>query len=275
MDYYVYKIQAAAQWAEIIQAFMGEMPFDTFKDNDTGFDAYIPANAHSAEVEESVGALKENFPFEHVKERIVAQNWNKIWESNFNTVLVGQFCGIRADFHPPFEKVEHEIVINPKMAFGTGHHETTYMVIEFMKDIEFKGKSVFDYGCGTGILAILAEMRGSQDIDAVDIEEPAYDNTIENKERNSTPNINCFHGTLDDVPERQYDIILANINRNVILDSFSALHQRLKPGGILLSSGYLLEDKEMMDAAHLQHGFLPETSKNRGKWIATKAYRRY
>lgn len=275
MDYYVYKIETAAQWVEIVQAFMGEMPFDTFQDTDTGFDAYIPKTLHSDEIEEEVKVLQEKFPFEYIRENIAAQNWNKTWESNFSTVLVEQFCGIRADFHPPFENVEHEIVINPKMAFGTGHHATTYMVIEFMQDIEFEGKSVLDYGCGTGILAILAEMRGCKDIDAVDIEEPAYTNTIENKKRNGTPNINCFHGTLDDVPERQYDIVLANINRNVILDSFPALHQRLKPGGILLSSGYLLEDKGMMDATHLDHGFLPNTSKNRGKWIATKAYRRY
>lgn len=275
MDYYLYKIHADSQWSEIILAFLGELPFDTFEEKAYGFDAYIPVAAKNIEVDDCIKDLKSKYPFDFEVEKIVGQNWNEVWESNFSTVLVDGFCGIRADFHPPFEDVEHEIIINPKMAFGTGHHATTFMMMEFMQDMEFKGKSVLDYGCGTGILAILAAMRGCEDIDAVDIEEPAYYNTIENKDRNGTPDIKCFHGILTDVPTRKYDIILANINRNVILESFPSLYQRLKPGGILLSSGYLLEDKEMMTAAHLENGFLADTSKNKGKWIATQAFRRY
>jgi len=275
MDYYVYRIQTESQWNDIILAFIGNLPFDTFQDSENGFEAFVPEKDDNEVISDTLNNLQEKFPFTYKKEKIVAQNWNKVWESNFSTVLVDDFCAIRADFHPSFEKVEHEIIINPKMAFGTGHHETTFMVIEFMKNIDFKGKSVLDYGSGTGILAILAAKMGCEDIDAVDIEEPAYYNMIENNERNGTPGIHCFHGTLDNVPTREYDIILANINRNVILDSFPALHQRLKPGGILLSSGYLMDDKEMMHNAHLSNEFLPHSSKNKGKWIATQAFRRY
>lgn len=275
MDYYVYKIKASAQWAEILMAFLGDLPFDTFQEKETGFEAFVPENQDVPEIVERLAGLQSNYPFSYTKEKIESQNWNEVWESNFDTVVVGDFCGIRADFHPSFPNLTHEIIINPKMAFGTGHHATTHMMIAFMEEMEPSGKAVFDYGSGTGILAILAAKMGCTDIDAVDIEKPAYLNMLENNERNGTPGISCFHGTLDNVPHRQYDIILANINRNVILDSFPALYQRLKPGGVLLTSGYLLEDQEMMNQAHLSNGFLPHSSKNRGKWIATLAYRRY
>ncbi len=275
MDYVVYKIRSSQEMTGIIQAFIADLPFDTFQENDSGMDAFVPVTQDGPHIQDTLNGLQERFPFQYERSTIEGQNWNKVWESNFSTVLVDDFCGIRADFHPPFEHVEHEIVINPKMAFGTGHHATTFMVIELMRNIQWKEKSVLDYGSGTGILAILAAKLGCNDIDAVDIEHPAYLNMIENNEENGAAFIHCFHGILSDVPDRKYDIILANINRNVILDSFPALHQRLNPGGILITSGYLAEDQEMMNEHHHSNGFLPMTSKNKGKWVATKAYRRY
>lgn len=275
MDYKVYIIETSDEWKDILTAFLGELPFDMFQDHKKGIEAYIPQHLHTADVEQSVKAIQENYPFEYQVKDIESENWNQVWESNFDTVQVGDFCGIRADFHPPFENVTHEIVINPKMAFGTGHHATTYMMIDFMKEIDFKGKSVLDYGSGTGILAILAAQMGCIDIDAVEIEDAAFLNMQENIERNQTPHVRCIHGTLDDVPKKKYDIILANINRNVILQSFPELSQRIPAGGILLSSGYLLEDQEQMTQTHQEQHFWVENIKNKGKWIATQAFKRY
>ncbi len=275
MDYIRYSIQSSPETAEIMTAFLGELPFDTFEETEIGLDAYIPLKEDTSEIEEHLLRLNALFPFKYSKETIKHQNWNQIWESNFQPVVLEGFCAVRADFHAPFENVEHEIIINPRMAFGTGHHATTYMVMEFMKEIDFKNKKVFDYGCGTGILAILAAKMGCNNIDAVDIEEPAYVNSIENAEYNGTPEIKFFHGTLEAVPVRTYDIILANINRNVILDSLPSLHQRLNPGGILFTSGFLAQDKDMVFEAHLKNGFLAMEHKKQGKWIAAKAYRRY
>ncbi len=275
MDYVQYNIQCPTEFAEIIIAFLGELPFDTFQENEQGFEAFIPSKFDTTEIESEVKRLQTNFDFKYEKKTIVHQNWNQVWESNFQPVEIEGFCGVRADFHPPFENIKHEIIINPRMAFGTGHHETTFMVMEFMKDINFKGKKVFDYGCGTGILAILAAKMGCTDIDGVDIEEPAYVNSIENAKYNSTANINYFHGTLENVPVRTYDIILANINRNVILESLPSLYERLNPGGVLYTSGFLDQDKDLVMEAHLKNGFLPHDTKQKGKWIAAKAFRRY
>ncbi len=275
MDYIRYAFTSDRTTSEILIAFLSEWPFDTFQETETGLDAFIPVELHNPNVEKGVTELKNNFRFSFEKELIKERNWNEIWESNFQPVSVEGFCGIRADFHPPFENMEHEIIINPKMAFGTGHHETTFMMMEFMKDIGFTSKSVFDYGCGTGILAILAAKMGCTDLDAVDIEKPAYLNSIENAELNKTNGIGFYEGTLENVPERNYDIILANINRNVILESLPTLYQRLKPAGILMTSGFLEKDKTLVLDAHRENGFFAGELKHKGKWMALKAFRRY
>ena len=206
---------------------------------------------------------------------VKGQNWNKEWEANFTPVLVDDFCAIRADFHPAFPDMEHQITINPKMAFGTGHHATTHMVIQLMRDINFEEKQVLDYGCGTGVLAILAAKMNANNIDAVDIEEPAFLNTLENVVKNGARGIEVYHGILDNVPTKQNHVILANINRNVILDSLKTLHDRMIPSGILITSGFLKEDEEKVRTAHKEAGLLPLQSIYKGKWVAMKAFRRY
>jgi ribosomal protein L11 methyltransferase len=275
MDYIRYQIQADPQATEILLAFLAELPFDTFREFEDGMEAFIPAGLNSPELEAEVADLARTFAKGYDKTLIPAQNWNAVWESNFKPVLIEGFCGVRADFHPPFDEVEHEIVINPRMAFGTGHHATTHRVMELMQHLPFKGQSVLDYGCGTGILAILAAKMGAVDIDAVDIDPPSHTNTLENAEYNGVGHIHAFLGTLDDVPEKVYDIVLANINRNVILESLKALHKRLRPGGLLISSGYLRKDQALMEQALLDAGFLPSVFAHEGKWVACKAFRRY
>lgn len=267
MNYYEFKIDCSEEQKEIIIAFLSELPFDTFEEIDTGVTAYVSEKLYVESLDEEVKKLSERFEFTFEKNFIPYQNWNEIWESNFQPIQVVDFVGIRADFHAKMTDVEHEIIINPKMAFGTGHHETTYMMMLIMRDLDFTNKTVFDYGCGTGILAVLAVMRGATDVDAVDIELPSYENTLENSKINEVSGIHAFHGILEDVPTRKYDIILANINRNVILPSFSELFERLKMGGNLLISGFILDDEELMKEAAQNQGFVVKRTEKRGNWV--------
>ncbi|MEM6966395.1 MAG: 50S ribosomal protein L11 methyltransferase, partial [Bacteroidota bacterium] len=210
---------------------------------------------------------QDRFPFFYQKKLIKYQNWNAIWESNFKPIVVGTFCGIRADFHSPLTEVQHEIIINPKMAFGTGHHETTWMMIAAMKKLDFSEKKILDYGCGTGILAILVSQLGAEKIDALDIELPSYENTIENAAINRIQNIEAIHGTLPKIQHLTYDIILANINRHVILENLSTLHNMLPIGGTLLISGILNTDKSLVQHSAEKAGFTYESINDKNNWI--------
>ncbi|MFQ5448219.1 MAG: 50S ribosomal protein L11 methyltransferase, partial [Saprospiraceae bacterium] len=207
------------------------------------------------------------------KNLVPGQNWNSLWESNFEPVIVGDFCGIRADFHPPLQYVSHELVINPKMAFGTGHHETTFMVIEHMRNIDFCGKKVLDFGCGTGVLAILASKLGAKSIVAADIEEQSYRNTLENATNNGVANIEAVCGTLSDVSAGFFEVVLANINRHVILGALPTLSKRVLPGGWLVTSGYLLADEQVVTEALKNAGFQTVNILKQGNWISIKSRR--
>lgn len=270
MDYFKYEFQTNPENNEMLIALLGELPFESFEENEKGFDAYVQVKNETPGVEERLLELKELFEFSHQKTLIKYQNWNAVWESNFETIVVRDFCGIRADFHEPFTEVKHEIVINPKMAFGTGHHETTWMMMSIMESLDFKEKNVFDYGCGTGILAILASQLGAKKIDAIDIELPSYENTLENARINNIENIKSIHGTLEKVEDQMYDLILANINRHVILDSFSTLNKMLTPSGILLISGILKEDEELVKNSAEASNFKIEKTEYRNNWICVE-----
>jgi ribosomal protein L11 methyltransferase len=178
---------------------------------------------------------------------IPEQNWNAVWESNFEPVVVDDFCAIRADFHQPIKNVQHEIIITPKMSFGTGHHATTYMMIEQMSNINFTKKRVFDFGTGTGILAILAQKLGAASITAIDNDEWSIENAKENFQKNDVHSITLYRSSA--MPKDSFDIILANINRNVLNEYASALVSILSPKGVLLVSGILKEDERVIVAA--------------------------
>ena len=267
MDYYKYEITCQPNFSEILMALFSEVPFDTFEEHETGFNAYIPIKEDFSVVQDLIHQLKEQFDFQINKQYIKAQNWNKKWESNFQPIQIGDFCGIRADFHPDFDNVQYQVNINPKMAFGTGHHATTFLVIQIMKSLSFEKKKVLDYGCGTGVLAILGSMLGATHIDAVDIEEPSFENTIENCEINNVNNVQTYHGTLASVVDNGYDIILANINRNVILKSLKELYTKLNVGGVLVISGFVTEDKDLMQEACEQEKFVIQKIKERNNWL--------
>ena len=273
MNYIVYRIETQPDIAEILIAFLGELPFDTFEESTKGINAYIPEKLDSDEIAQQLKKWQSRFTFKFEKAVIPHQNWNELWEANFESIQVGNFCGIRADFHPAFDQVAHELIIHPKMAFGTGHHATTYMMIQLMEDMEWKNKRVFDYGTGTGILSILAGKLGANNIDAVDIEDLSYENTIENAQRNQVSGIQVYLGDLSVISKQGYDIILANINRNVILESLSTLYEKLKEDGVILFSGILATDQVLLLDAAEKQGFSLQKVLQKWDWVALKMFK--
>ncbi|MEO0776412.1 MAG: 50S ribosomal protein L11 methyltransferase [Bacteroidota bacterium] len=278
MDYYRFAIrstvaESTAEQREIILAFLGDLPFDTFEESETGWLAFGPVADWDDPDLARLDALGDQWHFTWEKTRIPAQNWNARWEANFAPIRVEQFCAIRADFHPPQTGVEHEIIINPKMAFGTGHHETTYLVLSLLHRLPLAGRRVLDYGCGTGVLAILAAKCGAQPVDAIDYDVLAYDNTLENCRVNATEGVRVFHGTLEKLHDRRYDLILANINRNVILAQLSALYSMVLPGGTLVVSGFLLRDRALLQQSAEREGFHFGELDHRNQWLCMRFHR--
>jgi ribosomal protein L11 methyltransferase len=201
-------------------------------------------------------------------EEIAKINWNSVWESKFDEVIIDDFCRIFADFHPErTHKFQYEIIINPKMSFGTGHHATTEQMIRGMSSLDFNGKEVLDFGTGTGILAILAEKMGAKRIDANDIEQFAWENTLENIKQNDCERIYVTHGELEQVPFRRYDIILANINRNILIEYASALRERLKSNGVCMLSGILENDRDIVLQVYEKAGFHLNKTTQKDDWI--------
>jgi ribosomal protein L11 methyltransferase len=269
MNYYAFRMTPSvieAETVEILIAGLSDFPFESFEESPVGLTAYLPEADCTADLEAELNVLALQYQFHYEKTFIPYQNWNEVWESNFQPIQVEDFVAVRADFHPPTEGVRFDLVINPKMAFGTGHHETTYMMMQLMQSIDFEGTKVFDYGCGTGILAILASKLRSTEGVAVDIELASFDNTIENCRINAVENIRSYCGTLDNITEDDFDVILANINRNIIIGSLPRLREMLKPKGLMLISGFLMDDEKVMTEAVNQNGFLIDKKIQRGKW---------
>ncbi len=254
-------IQANETEQEVLISELMDMNPEGFEQTPDALVVYFPEmNFNSYEVQQILG--DRVFEITTVAE----QNWNKVWESNFEPVIIGQFCTIRADFHTPAQNVVHEIIITPKMSFGTGHHATTYMMVERMKDLDFTGKEVFDFGTGTGILAILAEKMGASRVVAVDIDDWSIENAGDNISRNDCSNILLQQS--GKITGGKYDIILANINRNILLDHVDALTASLKSGGLLLLSGLLVEDEAEISKAYMPKGLKLEARSERNNWIA-------
>lgn len=270
MDYYAFYFSTDPGSEEALLGLLSGFPFESFEEPESGsLVAYLPASVSPEQLKSELKRLGELIPFDLRIELIEAQNWNEVWESNFPPIQVGNFCGIRAEFHPPFGNlVKHELCIQPRMAFGTGHHETTFMMIEIMEELPLKGKNVLDYGSGTGILAILAHRLGAGRIDALEIEPIACENAADNCRANHAETIDVIEGTLERVMGRHYDIILANINRHVLLDSFAPLYEMLPIGGHLLISGILSADRDIVSQALELTGFQVETVRERGQWLA-------
>ncbi|MGZ8537665.1 MAG: 50S ribosomal protein L11 methyltransferase [Flavisolibacter sp.] len=254
-------IEANEEQQEILISELSELGAEGFEQTENKLIAYF--NPHTLNSYEVNDLLKEyKFDISTIKE----QNWNEVWESNFQPVTVNHFCAIRAEFHQPILNVKHDIIITPKMSFGTGHHATTYMMIEQMEDIDFTNKLVFDFGTGTGILSILAEKLGAQKIHATDIDDWSITNTEENAERNNCIRISVYLSP--EIPEEKFDIILANINRNVIVENIPLLKKILHTKGKILLSGLLITDENDIVEACAKQGLTLVKRKERNKWIS-------
>lgn len=250
---------------EVLMALLADAGYDGFEETEKELLAYISSQEFNAdELKGCVAALDISYDTEVVP----AQNWNALWESNFQPVIVEDLCTIRAHFHDIEVKTPFDIVITPKMSFGTGHHATTQLMMLQMRHMEMTGRSVLDFGTGTGVLAILAEMMGAQKILAIDNDEWSVENAAENIVRNHCEKIIIEKGSLENVVLDKFDIILANINRHILLEQMPILYKKVKKEGCLLMSGLLAEDKDIIMEAATKAGFyfLKQTEQN--NWIS-------
>ncbi len=238
-------ISPAEPWKEIFTSMMDDIGCDSFMDGEKDEDllCYIPVQDYR---EESLKEVVENHGFDNVSVTYSVQempdiNWNAEWESNYTPVLIADKCYIRAPFHPDRPDVDYEIVIEPKMSFGTAHHATTAQMIEYVLETNMTSKRVLDMGSGTGVLAILAKMRGASEVTAIDNDEWAYKNGLENVAHNQCADIKVLLGDASLLENTTYDIILANINRNILLQDIPTYVKCLAPGGLLFMSGFYEE----------------------------------
>jgi len=249
---------------EILIAQLADAGYEGFEEKDTTLDAFINSKSFDTVILNEI-SFKYQTPY--TKEKIAETNWNQVWESNFEPVIVNDYVAIRADFHKPITNTKFEIVITPKMSFGTGHHATTHMMIELMKEIDFNGRSVLDFGTGTGILAILAEKSGAKNIVAIDNDDWSIANAEENFKKNNCTKIilrKASHAGY----EMKFDTILANINKNVILENVVLLTEQLNKGGQILLSGLLENNKEEILRIATELHLKPKKELIRNNWIA-------
>ncbi len=256
--------------SEILVAELGELPFESFIDSETGIVAYIQKQFWTENILDDLHILSSpEFQVSYTIEEIDQVNWNEEWEKNFEAIEVDGICHVRAPFHPKTD-AKFDIVIEPKMSFGTGHHETTHMMIQHLLEIDVAGKKTLDMGCGTAILAILAEMKGAQPIDAIDIDNWCYLNSIENATRNNCNQITVYEGDADLLIGKKYDLIIANINRNILLNDMQTYVDCLNKEGILLLSGFYNEDIPFIDASCTEKGLTYVKKFERNNWVSLK-----
>ena len=268
------KQEANQQGAEILIAQLGEQPFESFIETETGIVAYIQKELCFKAILEDIEILKsDEFTITHTVEEIAPVNWNEEWEKNFEAIEVDGKCCVRAPFHPK-TNAAFDIVIEPKMSFGTGHHETTHMMIQHLLETDVANKKTLDMGCGTAILAILAEMKGAKPIDAIDIDNWCYLNSIENAARNNCHHISVFEGDAALLQNKKYDLIIANINRNILLNDMQHYVNCLNLNGILLLSGFYTEDIDAIDNCCNTNGLEFVKKIERNNWVSLKYFKK-
>ncbi len=257
---------------DILIAELADVGFDTFEDTETGFDAFIIADQfNETALTEVLNTLGEDVQYTYVIHDIEPENWNEEWEKNFSPLIIANQCYVRATFHEPQPQYEYEIVIDPKMAFGTGHHQTTTMMMEYILETDVTGKVILDMGAGTGILAILASKRGASQLFAIDNDDVCYESAIENAALNGIDNLTSLCGSKEAIPTLDFDIILANINRNILLDQIESYAVVLKDKGTIFFSGfYESPDLEMIKLHGEKFKLNYVDHKKMGDWVAAR-----
>lgn len=256
--------------ADVMIALMGDLGFESFEENESGFDAYIPTDDYDAQAMRQLELPFDELVYTMETEVIPDQNWNEVWEKNyFQPIVIGEQCVVRGPFHPQFPEIPYQIVIEPKMAFGTGHHETTGMMLQHILENNMAVEQVLDMGCGTGILGILASMRGAKRVLGIDIDKWCTDNTEENCHLNNINNMTVQLGGAELLPGTEvFGAVLANINRNILLADMSAYVLCLKPGGLLFLSGFYASDLDAINACTEQNGLTYISHKEQNQWVA-------
>ena len=267
---YHFTIDPVELGSEILIAELGEKAFESFIETETGISAFVQKDLWDTNILEDIQILSNpEFKIEYTFEEIEQVNWNEEWEKNFEPIDVDGKCHVRAPFHEK-TSAEYDIVIEPKMSFGTGHHETTHMMIQHLLETDLVGKKTLDMGCGTAILAILAEMKGAQPIDAIDIDNWCYLNSIENAERNNCKHISVYEGDASLLIGKKYDVIIANINRNILLNDMQLYVDCLNENGILFLSGFYTEDIPVISESCTSKGLTYVKQFERNNWVALK-----
>jgi ribosomal protein L11 methyltransferase len=267
---YEFKVQPLQPATEILIAELGYVGFESFVENETGVTAYIQKTDWYDAILDDVQILKsDEFDVSFDFNEIEQTNWNAEWEKNFNPIIVDNVCAVRAPFHEKFN-TQYDIIIEPKMSFGTGHHETTHMMIQHILNNDFTGKSVLDMGCGTGVLAILAEQKGAKPIDAVDYDNWCYLNSTENVTRNNCKHITVIEGDASVLGKHTYDIIIANINRNILIQDMATYVSCLNKNGILLLSGFYADDIPMIQETCEKYLLKLDKKLERNNWVSLK-----
>ncbi|MEA5259601.1 50S ribosomal protein L11 methyltransferase [Arcicella aquatica] len=271
MNYIEVKLNINPEFSDIFMAELGEIGYETFTEEAEGLNAYITEDLFS---EEQLDEIMERYlamtPISYSYLTLEKKNWNEEWEKNYEPILAANGrVRVRANFHEPDPTIQYELLINPKMSFGTGHHETTSMVLSLQMEIDHQGKKVLDVGCGTGILAIFASKLGASEVAGFDIEEWAAENSRENVQLNDCDNIVIRQGTIEDEPADQYDIILANINRNILMRDIPKYVAFMKPApSKLIVSGFYQHDIEDIESVAKEAGLVKTHTENKNNWAA-------
>ncbi|WP_316761395.1 50S ribosomal protein L11 methyltransferase [Pedobacter aquatilis] len=269
----IFKFKSIEEYQQdLLISDLADTGFDTFEDSENGFTAFvIKENFNEQDLIGLLANYAEDFTAEYILEDVADENWNAEWEKNFNPLIIDDVCYVRATFHEPQPSYPYEIVIDPKMAFGTGHHQTTTMVMQYILAADVKDKDILDMGCGTGILAILAAKLGAKTLMAIDYDDICYESTLENAALNNVENLEALCGSKEVIPNEEYDIILANINRNILLDQIGRYAEVLKAEGKIFFSGFYLDpDLSMITAECAKYGIKYLDHKQNGDWVAAQ-----
>lgn len=270
MGFIKIEIETSEELSDMLIAELSELGYDSFLYTDNGFEAAIVAEDYRfTSLKDILSKYSGLGPIVYNTSQVAKENWNKLWESNYDPIEIADKCIVRAPFHELSKSYDYDLIITPKMSFGTGHHQTTHLMLSQELEMDFTGKKVFDIGCGTGILAIMAIKRGATSTEACDVEDWAVENTKENAEVNSAP-FQVGLGTFDKFAKGEYDILLANINKNVLLAEIPLYAEKLKTGGEILLSGFYVEDIEDLETAANAVGLQKLGSFNRDKWACLR-----